>query len=153
MNMKYTIETIIEKPREEVIRKLDNVENLKHWQRGLVSAEHISGVPGEIGAKMKLNYKMGKREVDLIETIIKSEFPNEFHATYDAKGMRSVQHNYFEETPEGHTKWINKNEFEPEGFMIRLMAFLMPGAFKKQSSQYLNDFKKFAETGSSVAEN
>jgi carbon monoxide dehydrogenase subunit G len=33
--MKYTCEITIDLPREEVIRKLDNVENMKHWQKGL----------------------------------------------------------------------------------------------------------------------
>jgi len=30
------------------------------------------------------------------------------------------------------------------------MAFLMPGAFKKQSKKYMDDFKAFAEHGTSV---
>ena len=150
--MKYTTEVIIESPREEVIRKLDNVENMKHWQRGLVAAEHISGTPGEVGAKMKLNYKIGKREMELVETITKRNFPGEFHGTYDAKGMHNIQENYFEETSEGHTKWVSKSEFISSSFMLRLMMFLMPGAFKKQSKQYMVDFKNFVEKGTSVAD-
>lgn len=149
--MEYTIETIINLPREEMIRKLDNVENIKHWQRGLVSAEHISGTPGEVGAKMKLSYKFGKREMDLIETITKRNFPREFHATYDTKGMHNIQENYFEETESGETKWISKSEFIASSFMLRVMMFLMPGAFKKQSKTYMDDFKNFAEKGTSVA--
>lgn len=150
--MKFTVETIIEMPREDVIRKLDSIDNIKHWQRGLVSAEHVSGTPGEVGAKMKLSYKLGKREMDLVETITKRSFPNEFNATYDAKGLHNVQHNIFEETPEGHTKWISHSEFIPSSFSLRMMTTLMPGAFKKQSKKYLDDFKNFAEKGISVAE-
>jgi hypothetical protein len=150
--MKYTIEIIIEKPRDEVINKLDNTENIKHWQRGLVSAEHLSGTPGEVGAKMKLSYKFGKRQMDLIETITKREFPKEFNATYDTKDMHNIQQNVFEETPEGLTKWISHCEFIPKSFVLRIMTFLMPGAFKKQSKKYMVDFKSFVETGSSVAD-
>jgi hypothetical protein len=139
-------------PRDEVIKKMDNPDNMKHWQRGLVSYEHISGTPGEIGAKMQLNYKMGKREFNLLETITKSNFPEEFHGTYSAKGMHNVQENFFKETPEGHTKWTSTCEFIPSGFMMRAMAFLMPGAFKKQSKKYMVDFKNFAEKGTSVAD-
>ena len=148
--MKYSIETIIDLPRQEVIAKLDSVENIKHWQRDLVGAEHLSGTPGEVGAKMKLTYKFGKREMEMVETIIKQDFPNEFHATYDTKGMHNFQENYFEETPEGKTKWTSKNEFIASSFMLRAMTFLMPGAFKKQSKKYHNDFKNFAEKGISV---
>lgn len=149
--MKYTIETIINLSREETIRKLDNVENIKHWQRGLVSAEHISGTPGEVGAKMKLSYKFGKREMELMETITKRNFPHEFHATYDTKGMHNIQENYFEAVGMDQTKWTSKSEFIASSFMLRMMMFLMPGAFKKQSKIYMEDFKNFAEKGTSVA--
>ena len=150
--MKYSIDITIELPRDEVIKKMDNTDNMKHWQKGLVSTEHISGTPGDIGAKMQLNYKLGKREFNLIETITKNNFPEEFHATYNTKGMHNVQENFFEETPEGHTKWISKCEFIPSGFMMRIMIFLMPGAFKKQSMKYMVNFKNFAEKGTSVAD-
>lgn len=150
--MKYTIEVIIDLPRKEVLNKLDSVENIKHWQRGLESVEHLSGTPGEVGAKMKLHYKFGKRKMEMTETITKREFPTEFHAVYEADGMKSIQENYFEETPEGKTKWRSVSEFIATGFIMKLMVFLMPGAFKKQSKKYLDDFKNFAEKGISVTE-
>ena len=149
--MKYTTEIIIDLPREEFIKKLDNPENMKHWQHGLVKYDYLSGAPGEEGAKMELHYKMGKRELVLIETIIKRNFPFEFHATYDTKGVHNIQKNYFEEVDDSSTKWISEAEFQFSGFMMKVMAFLMPGAFKKQSLKYLQDFKAFAEQGTSVA--
>ena len=150
--MKYTTEIIIEKPLQEVAKKMNSAENMKHWQEGLISAEHISGTPGEFGAKMKLKYQLGKREMELIETITKQDFPNEFHATYTTKGVRNIQQNYFETTPEGHTKWISKNEFQPTTFMMNAMLFLMPRAFKKQTKKYMDNFKNFAEKGISVSD-
>lgn len=148
--MKYTIETIIELPRDKVIKKLDNTDNLKHWQEGLVSTEHISGTPGQVGAKMKLVFKMGKRHMELIENITKRAFPNEFHGTYTTKGMHNVQENYFEELPNGHTKWVSKSEFIPTNFVLRIMTLIMPSTFKKQSKKYMDAFKNFAEKGISV---
>ena len=124
-----------------MIKKMDNVDNMKHWQRGLTSAEHISGTPGQVGAKMQLNYKFGKREMQLVETITKNDFPREFHANYDAKGMHNIQQNYFEETPNGKTKWISKCEFVPTNFMMKMMTTLMPRAFKKQSKKYMKILK------------
>ncbi|TAI46645.1 SRPBCC family protein [Flagellimonas allohymeniacidonis] len=150
--MKYTTEIIVDLPREEFIKKLDNPENMKHWQRGLVGFEQISGEPGTEGAQMSLSYKMGKREFDMVETIIKRNFPEEFHSTYDTKGVHNVQKNYFKEE-NGSTKWISESEFEFSGFFMKFMAFLMPGAFKKQSMKYLQDFKSFAEEGKSVLDN
>ena len=150
--MKYTTEIVIEKPLQEVAKKMNSAENMKHWQEGLISAEHISGTPGEFGAKMKLKYQLGRRKMELIETITKQDFPNEFHATYTTKGVRNIQQNYFETTPEGHTKWISKNEFQPTTFMMNAMLFLMPRAFKKQTKKYMDNFKNFAEKGISVSD-
>ncbi|MBV7268653.1 SRPBCC family protein [Winogradskyella luteola] len=149
--MKYTTEIIIEKPLEYVINKMDSTDNMKHWQEGLVSAEHISGTPGEFGAKMKLNYDFGKRKMELIETITKQNFPSEFHATYTTKGMRNIQQNYFESIEENHTRWICKNEFQPTNFVMNAMLFLMPRAFKKQTKTYMKNFKNFVENGTSTA--
>ncbi|WP_299333937.1 SRPBCC family protein [uncultured Psychroserpens sp.] len=148
--MKYTTEIKVNVPLDEFIKKMDNVENLKHWQRGLVSAEHISGDPGELGAKMKLSYKFGKRKMELIETITKRNFPNEFHANYTSKSVHNIQQNYFEKTNDGFTKWTSNSEFLPLNLVMRILLFLMPGTFKKQSLKYMQDFKNFAENGTSV---
>ena len=148
--MKYTTEFVIEKSIETVINKMDSAENMKHWQEVLVSTEHISGIPGQLGAKMKLNYVFGKRKMQLMETITKQNFPKEFHATYTTKGLRNIQQNYFETTTDGCTKWICKNEFEPTNFMMNAMLYLMPRAFKKQTKKYMTNFKSFVENETSV---
>ncbi|MEK6155038.1 SRPBCC family protein [Flavobacteriaceae bacterium 3-367] len=148
--MKYTTRITIDLSRDALIAKLDNPENMKHWQRGLVKYELLSGNPGEDGAKTELHYKMGKRELVLIETIMARNFPEEFHATYDTKGVHNIQKNYFKEINEQQTEWVSETEFHFSGFMMKAMAFFMPGAFKKQSLKYLQDFKAFAEKGVSV---
>lgn len=149
--MKYTCEITVDLPREEVIRKLDNPDNMKHWQKGLIDYQLIEGTAGQPGAKMELEYLMGKRQLKMVETIIKNEFPSEFHATYDAKGVHNIQKNYFHDE-NGKTKWVSESEFKFSGWGMKVMGWLMPGAFKKQSYKYLNDFKNFAEKGTSVAE-
>ncbi|RKE92179.1 SRPBCC family protein [Ichthyenterobacterium magnum] len=149
--MKYTSEIIVKVPLDEFVKKMNNAENMKHWQRGLIATEHISGTPGEFGAKMKLNYQLGKRKMELIETVTKSNFPDEFHAIYSTKGMHNAQVNFFTQTPEGYTKWTSKAEFTPLNFSMKVMTFLMPRAFKKQTLKYMHDFKNFAEKGTSVA--
>ncbi|MEP0132620.1 MAG: SRPBCC family protein [Eudoraea sp.] len=148
--MKYTTEIIIDLSLDEVHKKLDNPENMKHWQEGLLGYKQLSGEPTKEGAKMELYYKIGKREVTMVETILKNNFPYEFHATYDAKGVHNIQKNTFEVINDHTTKWISESEFEFSGFMMKIMGFIMPGAFKKQSIKYLGDFKAFAEKGFSV---
>ena len=67
--MKYTLEIDIHLPREKVIELFDNPDNMKHWQPGLLSFEPLSGTPGTVGAKSQLKYLMGKREIEMVETI------------------------------------------------------------------------------------
>ena len=142
--MKYSNEILIDLPREKVIELFDNPDNMKYWQKGLVSFEHISGEPGKPGAKSRLKYKMGKRAIEMIETITDRNLPEEFHGTYEAKGVFNIQKNYFHEI-DGKTKWISEAEFQCSGFM-KVMAFFMGAkTFKKQSQIYLDDFKAFAE--------
>ncbi|MCL6267909.1 SRPBCC family protein [Flagellimonas myxillae] len=147
--MKYTCEITVDLPRDEFLKKLDNPDNMKHWQRGLLGYEHLSDKPGAEGAKMSLKYQMGKREMEMVETILKRALPDAFHLSYDAKGVHNIQKNFFIEE-DGKTKWVSESEFQFSGFGMKLMGFLMPGAFRKQSMKYLNDFKAFAENGTSV---
>lgn len=142
--MKYEVEVSINLPLSKVIQLFDNEENLFKWQPELMSFEHVSGEKGEVGATSKLRYKMGKREVDMEETITVKNLPKEFSGTYEAKGVWNEVRNYFEEI-DGTTKWTSVCHFKFKGFM-KLMAFVMPGAFKKQSQKYLDQFKVFAES-------
>ena len=148
--MKYTTEIQVALPRTEFIEKFDSTENMKHWQKGLKAYKFLEGEPGQEGSQMELVYQMGKRELVMIETILRSNFPYEFHATYDAKGAHNIQKNYFKEIDDENTLWISESEFQLSGFFMKLMGFLMPGAFKKQTLAYLQSFKAFAEEGISV---
>lgn len=143
--MIYDTEIIVDLPIHEFVEKMDNVENRTYWQSGLISTEHISGVPGELGSKMKMNFKFGKRKMTILETITKRHLPNQLHATYVTKGMNNIQENYFTRTSNGFTRWLSKNEFSPLNFKMRLMTMLMPRVFKKQTLKYMQDFKTFAE--------
>ena len=143
--MKYSNEVIINLPLDKVIELFDSEENLFKWQPELISFEHFSGDKGEVGAKSKLHYKMGKREVEMVETITVKNLPKEFSGTYEAKGVWNEVKNYFEAIDENTTRWHSDCDFEFSGFM-KIMAFFMPGAFKKQSQKYLDQFKTFAES-------
>jgi len=142
--MEYQQDIIINLPRNRVIELFDNTENLKKWQDGLQSFEHLSGEAGQEGAKSKMLFKMGKREVEMIETITKRNLPEEFHGTYEAKGVFNKQENFFSELDENKTKWTSNTEFQFSGFM-KLIYPLMKGAFKKQSYKFMENFKRFAE--------
>lgn len=142
--MKYTIEIEINKPVSKVIELFDSVDNMYKWMEGLEKFEHLSGTPGEVGAKSKLTFKMKKRSMEMIETITVKNLPAEFSGTYDAKGVHNIVKNFFYDLTGNKTRYVSEQEFQFKGFM-KLIAFLMPGLFKKQSMKHLEAFKKFVE--------
>jgi carbon monoxide dehydrogenase subunit G len=142
--MKYSEEIEINKPIEKVIELFDNPDNLKKWMEGLQSFEHLSGTPGQPGAKSKLKFKMGNREMEMIETVITRNLPHEFTGSYEAKGGYNIVKNKFVKLSGTRTKHITEHEFRFKGFM-KVIAFLFSGMFKKQSMKYLKAFKEFVE--------
>lgn len=148
--MKYQLSIEIDKPRAELVSLFEDPNNFKHWQRGFISMEHLSGDKGQAGSKSKMKYKMGRRETDMIETITHNDLPDQFHATFEASGVLNIQENYFTEAGDNKTIWRSVSEFRFSSFPMKVMGMLMPGAFKKQSYKFMVDFKNFAEKGESV---
>ena len=142
--MNYRSEIEIDSPIDNVIKLFDNPANMDKWMDGLLSFEPISGKPGQVGAKSRLKFKMGKREIEMIETITVRNFPDEFSGTYEANGVFNIVRNKFISLPGNRTKYISEQEFQFKGFM-KIIGFLMPGSFRKQSMKYLVDFKDFVE--------
>ena len=142
--MKYTIETTINKPKKEVVALYDNIPNLYTWMEGLQSVELLSGEEGKKGAKTKMVFQTGKRNMTMTETILVNELPDKMVTTYDADGVHNI---IFTEFIEEGTQTIYRTyqEFKFKGAM-QLIGFFFPKAFKKQSKKYLEDFKRFAES-------
>lgn len=143
--MKYTVSIEILKSVDEVVRLFDNAENLNKWMHGLQSFEHLSGEQGQPGAQSRLKFKEGKREIEMVETIKVRNLPEEFSATYEAKGVVNYSINRFRSIEEGKTEYISEQEFVLKG-ALKLMGIFMPGAFKKQTLKYMQAFKAFAES-------
>ncbi len=143
--MKYTTSIEINRPIDQVVMLFDNVENYKHWMEGLNSFEIISGEPGKKGTKSKFKFEMGKREIEMVETVLKRDLPNEYIVSYNTKGVLNTVKNIFEKIDDTTTRHSTENEFHFSGFM-KLIGFLMPAMFKKQSLKYQIDFKNFVES-------
>ena len=149
--MKYTVDIEINLPRSRVVELFDSTENRYKWQQGLQSIDAIEGETGEEGSKSKLVFKMGKRNMEMVEVITKKTPPEIYNATYEAKGVFNVVNTRFTEAGPDKTHWESENEFRFGGFM-KLIGLLMKGAFPKQSLKYMKDFKAFAEKGTDVRE-
>lgn len=142
--MIYTCEVIIDLPLDVTIEKFDNFDNLKKWQPGLQTYEHLEGEPGKPGAKTRLVYDENGRRIDMLETIVTRNLPEEFSATYEAKGVfNRISNHFYEEGPD-KTRWVMESDFEFSG-AYKLMGIFMKGTFPKETMKQMNSFKTFAE--------
>lgn len=143
--MKYTLDTTINKPINEVVNLLNNPENSHVWMEGLQSVDILEGVHGKKGAKCKLKFLHGNKEMEMIETILENDLPRRIVKTYDSKGVSNIIFTSLESIDGNKTKYISTQEFKMHGFM-KVVAFLAPGMFKKQTKKILSNFKNFAES-------
>ncbi len=143
--MKYTVAIEINQPLEKTVALFDNEENIYKWMEGLQHFEHLTGEPGTPGATSKMVFKMKNREMEMIETVEEKNLPDFYRMNYKAKGVLNIINNKFEAIDEATTRYTTEQEFKFKGAM-KVIGFLMPGAFKKQSMKYLKDFKAFAES-------
>lgn len=141
--MKYSCFETIDLPRETVIQLFDNTDNLAKWQEGLESFVHKSGDFGQPGSKYDIVIVQGKRRIEMVETIVERALPDRFAATYEAKGVWNLVENAFVDRGES-TEWRLDTEFKCTGF-IRLMTWVAPGLFRKQTAKMMANFKRFAE--------
>lgn len=146
----YTVGIEIALPREEVVAKFDNPDNLYCWQEGLQSFVHKEGEPGQPGAKSELTFLLGKREMLLTEIVHRRELPERFDGEYVWAGGRNTLQNRFVEVGPSRTRWESTCSYEFSSIFLKMMAVLAPGLFKKQQMKYLRNFKAFCETGADV---
>jgi hypothetical protein len=160
--MKYTVSIEIARPRDEVARLLADPAHLPKWLRGMVLHEPLSGEHGQLGTRSRVVLQMGEQQFEGIETITRREpadlraIPKGsvvyFEREIVGEGMWSAARERLIEASPDTTLWESENEYRFSGLLMRLVGLLMPGTFRKQSQQHMQDFKAFAEHGKDVRE-
>jgi ligand-binding SRPBCC domain-containing protein len=144
--MKFTCSITINKPRETVVEYFINPDYLKECQKEFIRKELISGEAQQNGAISKMYYKLGKGEMVLTETILSNDLPNSFYANYHHKHTDNTMRSTFKSIDENTTQFNSEVEYTAfRGIIIKVMARLFPGFFKKQVQRWLENLKTFAE--------
>ncbi len=160
--MKYTVSIEIALPRERMVQLLADPAHMPKWLRGLVLHEPLSGVHGQVGTKSRVVMQTGQQTMEATETITRRE-PADLHGIPTGsvvhfereivgEGMWNAARERITEVGPETTLWESENEYRFSGVLMRLVGLLMPGAFRKQSLQHMQDFKAFAEQGKDVRE-
>lgn len=144
--MKFTCIVNIDQPKEKVAALFADPKYLKEYQDGFQKKELLEGVAGENGAISKMYYQNGKRAMELTETILENNLPDSFLANYFHTHTENTMLSKFTALSDTQTQYIAEINYTAlKGFVVKVMAFLFPGFFKKQVDKWLQNFKKFAE--------
>ena len=144
--MKFKLELLINKPRAEVWKAFDNIENMKKWQPTLIKFEPVSGIPGQPGAVSKLTYEEGGREFSLIEKIIHRDEPNSFDGVYENNFADNIVRNKFIELGQHQTVWAMETEFRFKSLIMKIMGPFMKKNFVARTQKDMERFKEMAES-------
>ncbi len=144
--MKFTCTVDIDLPLDRVVALFDNDDNLRKWQPGFVSKEHLSGTPGTVGATSRIIFDSGKHVMVLRETIQSNNLPAEITALYEHEHMTNTMRTCFASPGPGRTRMDIHIEYTRfNGFVPTMMALLLPGVFKRQTQKMFDSFKAFGE--------
>lgn len=137
----------INAPREFVASYLRRSDHFDKWQDDFQSATLLSGDKSQEGAKTKMLYKFGKSDMELIETIRNNNLPHSFEALYEHKHMDNTMLSTFDDAGDNKTLYSTQvNYIEMKGLMIKIMAKLFSGKFKKGPEKWMQQFKSFVES-------
>ncbi|MGB0427774.1 MAG: SRPBCC family protein [Flavobacteriales bacterium] len=143
--MTYTCSIEIDLPIDKVVGLWTDESHFQDWQDGFKSIELIYGKKHEVGSKSKLVFE-GKRQIELVETILISNLPQEKKAIYEHKYMINTQRTLFQSINEHKTRFISEvNYIKFNGLFIKIIAKLFPSKFKAQSQKWMEQFKYFTE--------
>ncbi|WP_448322034.1 SRPBCC family protein [Streptomyces sp. CO7] len=160
--MEYTVSIEIALPQERVVQLLADPAQMPKWLRGLVLHEPLEGVHGQVGTRSRVVMQTGRQKMEATETITRREpadlreIPRGSVVHFDREivgaGMWSAVRDRLTEAGPETTLWVSESEYRFDSVLMRLLGRLMPGAFRKQSLQHMQDFKAFAELGRDVRE-
>lgn len=132
----------INKPLDTVIQMFRDRSQLIKWQPGLVSSERQDS---NAQATYKLVFQLGRRQMPMVETIVKDQLPIHYEVEYAMKGIVNRTRSSFESMSSGQTRWICDQEFRFKGIM-RLVVVFIKSDLERQSYILMKNFKGYLES-------
>ncbi|BCE01668.1 SRPBCC family protein [Marinicellulosiphila megalodicopiae] len=143
--MKYKLITTIDRPIKEIFDLMINPEYFNQWQKTFIDYEVLSGKLAEQGCQTQLNYRYGKKILQMKETLLTIEAPLAYSVTYETDTVWNHVQNRFHKLSENKTQWTFETEFKCKGW-LKIMAKIMPFIFKGESKKAMKSFKIFVES-------
>lgn len=140
----YDCEIVVDKPLSESWQVTQDEEKMPDWLPGFQKIEHVSGIPGEIGAVSIVYFVENGEEMQIEETIT-DIVPNEsISMTY---GSDFMDMNYYMKLTEdgARTKITSSTTARGNGLFSKSIMALMGGSIKAQEEANLINLKRVIE--------
>ncbi len=146
--MRYKQKIVVDASVERVAELFDSPSNMMKWFPDFKSFEHISGEPGQPGAKSRMLFKTKRGDFEMIETITVSNLPDEFSGEYDTlgTGISNTMTHWFKPHTDNSTRYETEIDYVFSGFKWKLISLFMGPVFRRQSFKVMKQFKEFAES-------
>ena len=138
---------IIHKPVKEVWEFFKNPDNLVRWLSGFQKFEHISGVPGTVGAKAKHHFLERGKELILDGELTEVVEKKRIIGILDSSMMLNTVTNSFNDLGNQQTEVSISSDTQFKGFLWKQIGPLMKGEFKKRQERDLQTLKELLENG------
>ena len=112
--MKYQCSIEIDRARGPVVALFEDADRMGEWQDGLISFTPKDGTPGAPGSTSEIKYQMGKRTLEMVETIEEYNLPDSLVAIYEAGKVWNRNVNRFTDLG-SKTRWDMDCEFRCGG--------------------------------------
>jgi len=138
---------VINKPVKEVWDFFKNPDNLILWLSGFQKFEHISGIPGTVGATAKHHFLERGKELILDGELTEVVPEKRIIGILDSSMMLNKVTNGFDDLGNDQTEVSLSSDTQFKGFLWKQVGPLMKGEFKKRQEKDLQTLKQVLENG------
>lgn len=142
MRVELTLE--IACPLEQVWQRFDDGAQLARWQPSLIRVEQLDGTPGQLGARARLTYREGGRDIALVEIVEERRAPTLYRCRYESALIESWIDNRFTSEAPGVTSWRVVQTTHFRG-LLRLLGPLTRPITVRKFREDMARFKALAE--------
>ena len=138
---------IINRAVKEVWEFFKDPDNLKLWLSGFQKFEHVSGIPGTVGAKAKHHFLERGRKLILDGELTEVVPEKKIIGILDSSMMVNEVTNSFTDLGNDQTEVLLSSDTQFKGFFWKQAGLLMKGEFRKRQEKDLQTLKQVLENG------
>ncbi len=144
--LNYESKVTINKPLTEVFKLFNNDERISEWIPEITSIKSVVKTEEVKGSTFLVTVNNQGTEITLEEKVLDFVDNEKVRLFFKGGGMLKVDDYTFKTTENGATLLTLDTNIRGDNFILGCMLPLVKGKLAKQDQEYLNNFKKFAES-------